>query len=81
MSDDQDREIRTLKWRLKLLGKQLGKSGATIYALRNENAALRLNPELRSTGDYRRLLNQLRDSENENRRLREKLQTKNEGGN
>jgi hypothetical protein len=78
MTTDQDREVRTLRWQLKQLGKQLGRAGATIYQLRNEVAALRGMASV-SPGDYKRLLNQLRDSETENRRLREKLTAKEEG--
>lgn len=73
-------EVRTLKWKLKTLGKQLGKQGQVIFDLRNQVDALRHTEGARSVGDYRRLLAQLRASEEENRRLREKLSTK-EGGN
>lgn len=77
-ADDQGREVRTLKWQNKQLGKQLGKAGAQIFALRNENAALREAVQW-GPGDRARLYNEVRELSVENRRLREKLEAKNEG--
>jgi hypothetical protein len=71
-------EVRTLKWKLKSICKQNGKQGQTIFDLRNQVDALRATAGERSIGDYRRLLQQLRASEEENRRLREKLAAKEE---
>lgn len=71
-------EVRTLKWKLRNLSKQNGRQGATIFALRNEVAALReantFNP-----GDRARLFAEVRALNVENRRLRDKLDTKEEG--
>ena len=60
LQNDAHREVRTLKWKLKLLGKQLGKAGQTIHELRNSNAALRLAVTVHP-GDYERLLQQNRE--------------------
>lgn len=74
MTDEKDREIRTLKWRVRQLGKQLGRAGTTIHQLRGANAALRETVE-HPPGEYQRLFAQLRAAQIENRRLREKLDT------
>jgi len=71
--EELKRENRTLRWKFKSICKQNGKQGQAIFDLRNEVAALRNTSGQRSIGDYRRLLQQLRASEEENRRLREKL--------
>lgn len=76
--DELVREIRTLRYRQKQLGKDLGRAGATIFALRNELAAIREVRGQISPGDYRRLLNEKRSVDTENRRLREKLAAKEE---
>ena len=68
-SEDLARTVRTLKYQKKLLGKQLGKAGATIFDLRNQVAALREIVQF-TPGDYKRVLARLRDAEAENRRLR-----------
>lgn len=65
-------EVRTLKWKLKTLAKQNGKQGATIFTLRNENAALREAVTI-DRGAYQRNLERLRAAEAEVRVLREKL--------
>lgn len=75
---EEKREIRTLKWQVRQLGKQLGRAGATIHQLRGANAALR-EMAARSPGEYDRLFAQLRAAQVENRRLRDKLDAK-EGG-
>lgn len=62
MPTNNDHEVRHLKWQLKQLGKQLGKAGATIYALRNENAALRQMLTV-DRGDYARNLQRIRNAE------------------
>lgn len=62
------RENRTLRWKIKLLGKQTGKQGTRIYELRNENAALRAGL-LVSPGDRERLFAQLREVQADNQRL------------
>ena len=66
-------EVRHLRRKVKELGKQNGKSSATIYALRNEAAALReavtWNP-----GDRARLYNEVRELNVENRKLREQVE-------
>lgn len=71
-ADELNREVRTLKWKLKTLGKQNGRQGTTIYGLRNEVVALRVGLSV-FPGDYKRVLQRLREAEEENRRLREKL--------
>ncbi len=60
LQTDAHREVRTLKWRIKLLGKQLGRAGQTIHELRNRCAALSLAITV-NPGDYQRLLEQNRD--------------------
>lgn len=64
---DAHRQVRTLKWRVKQLGKQLGKAGQTIHELRGANAALRMIANY-SPGDWERVLNT-------NRRLAQDLLT------
>lgn len=66
------REVRTLAWKVKNLGKQLGRAGETIYRLRNENAALRQGLQV-APGDYERLYQQHLLALRENRRLRAEL--------
>ena len=70
------RENRTLAWKVKNLGKQLGRAGETIYRLRNENAALRQGLQLRP-GDYERLYQQHLLALRENERLRTELKRAN----
>jgi len=66
------RENRTLAWKVKNLGKQLGRAGETIYRLRNENAALRAGLQL-TPGDYTRLYQQHLLALRENDRLHKEL--------
>jgi predicted nuclease with TOPRIM domain len=67
--DELSRENRTLRWKLKSLGKQCGKQGQRIFELRNENAALREGREVKM-GDYLNLLRSYRAATKEIRRLR-----------
>lgn len=71
--EDLARSVRNLQWKVKNLGKQNGRQGQVIHDLRNANDALRASESHRSLGSYRGLLAQLRASEAENARLREKL--------
>lgn len=66
------REVRTLRYQKRQLGKQLGRAGATIFALRNEVAGLRGVAHV-TPGDHARLLEQLRMLHAENVRLQDKL--------
>lgn len=68
-------ENRTLRWKAKQLGKQLGKQGQTIFQLRNENAALRDALSV-SPGEMHRLVARVRELVLENCELREKLAAK-----
>lgn len=75
-------ENRTLRWKAKGLGKQLGKQGQTIFRLRNEVAALREAITV-SPGTIQRLIASTQelvvlndDLVAENLRLREKLAAK-----
>lgn len=68
-------ENRTLRWKARQLGKQSGRQGRTIFALRNEVAALREGLKVHP-GDYTRLLTRFRSLQEENQRLREKLAAK-----
>jgi len=61
-------EVRSLRWKVKQLGKQIGKASATIYALRNENAALR-EAVTWTPGDRARLYSEVREQAVEIRRL------------
>lgn len=73
-SETLRRENRTLQWKAKNLGRQLGKAGQTIYELRCEIALLRGAVTYRP-GDIARLLAQLRAAEARIERLQEKLAT------
>lgn len=64
------REIRTLKWKNKELGRSCGKQGARIYDLRNEVAALRQALTI-DPGSYRNLLANLRETRRDNATLAE----------
>lgn len=55
MTDDENREMRTLRWRNKQLGKQLGKAGQRIHELRCALAECReINGKI-ARGDLRDL--------------------------
>lgn len=55
MNDDENREMRTLRWRNKSLGKQLGKAGQKIHELRCALAECReINGKI-ARGDLRDL--------------------------
>lgn len=68
-------EVRELRRQLKAVHKQLGKQGQTIYNLRNEVVALQVSVCWKP-GDRARMLQQLRASDEQNQRLREKLHAK-----
>lgn len=64
------RENRTLRWKAKQLGKQLGRQGQTIFRLRNEIAALRSVIAVKP-GDLERLFDSSRELRVEGQRLRD----------
>lgn len=55
MSDNESHELRTLRRQVRLLGRQLGNAGATIYTLRCEVAALRRCLDKQARGHYTQL--------------------------
>lgn len=63
-------ENRKLRWEVRQLGKQLGRAGRTIFALRNEVAALRQTLAI-PPGDYERLFRSSRALRDVNAQLRD----------
>jgi predicted RNase H-like nuclease (RuvC/YqgF family) len=59
MTNNESHEVRELRWKVKQLGRQLGKAGDTIHTLRAELAQARAFLLL-GPGTYERTLVQLR---------------------
>lgn len=55
MAQEQDQQVRELKYRLKNTNKTVGKQGETIYRLRSELAEVRATHSKIDRGDLRRL--------------------------
>jgi predicted RNase H-like nuclease (RuvC/YqgF family) len=72
MTNNESHEVRELRWKVKQLGRQLGKAGDTIHTLRAELAQARAIQWI-TPGSYDRLVAQLHASNRDVDELEERL--------